>query len=79
MDFSVLIFSFSSKSFHRGFSRKSELDQAPGIGAKRKRQLIKKLGSLSGIRNASVAEIAEVEGMSYASAAKLKEFLGGGA
>ena len=58
---------------------KSELDQAPGIGAKRKRQLIKKLGSLSGIRNASVAEIAEVEGMSYASAAKLKEFLGGGA
>ena len=58
---------------------KSELDQAPGIGAKRKRQLIKKLGSLSGIRNASVAEIAKVEGMSYASAAKLKEFLGGGA
>ncbi len=70
-------------TYHRNRRSKSglrsELDQAPGIGAKRKRQLIKKLGSLSGIRNASVAEIAEVEGMSYASAAKLKEFLGGGA
>lgn len=57
---------------------KSELDQAPGIGAKRKRELIRKLGSLSGIRNASIEEIATVDGMSQTSAAKLKEFLGGG-
>ncbi len=59
-------------------SIKSELDSAPGIGPVRKRVLLKKLGSLSGVRSATIEQIAEIEGMSLASATKLKEYLGGG-
>jgi excinuclease ABC subunit C len=56
---------------------KSELDDIPGIGAKRKRELIKRFGSVVRLRAATVEEIAAVPGMSVRMAEGLKERLGG--
>jgi excinuclease ABC subunit C len=56
---------------------RSALDDAPGIGPKRKRELIRRFGSLAGIREASLADVAEVPGMSEATARKLAEHIGG--
>jgi excinuclease ABC subunit C len=53
----------------------SALDDVPGIGAKRKKELIKRFGSLSGIRKASVDDIAAVPGLNRRIAAELKERL----
>ncbi len=55
----------------------SRLDQAPGVGPKRRRDLIRRFGSVAGVRAASAAEIAQTPGMSLASAERLKAFLGG--
>lgn len=53
----------------------SELDDVPGIGAKRKRELLKRFGSVSGIRAATVEAIASVPGLSRKIAEGLKERL----
>ena len=55
---------------------KSELDDVPGIGAKRKRELIKRFGSVVRLRAATVEEIAAVPGMNMKVAEGLKERLG---
>ncbi|MDE2766032.1 MAG: helix-hairpin-helix domain-containing protein, partial [Chloroflexota bacterium] len=57
---------------------RSALDEAPGIGPKRKRALLRRFGSVAGIRAASLDEIAAVDGMSRASAERLMEKIGGG-
>ena len=57
---------------------RSRLDDAPGVGPKRRRELVRRFGSASGVQTASVEEIASVKGMSRASAESLKAFLGGG-
>ena len=44
----------------------SELDAVPGIGAQRKRQLLKHVGSVDRIRQASVRQLASVPGMTSA-------------
>jgi excinuclease ABC subunit C len=66
-------------TFHKKLRGKravsSVLDDVPGIGAKRKRELIKRFGSVSKIREASVDEIAAVPGLSRRIAEKLKEKL----
>jgi excinuclease ABC subunit C len=54
---------------------RSGLDDVPGIGAKRKKELIKRFGSLSGIRGASVDDIAAVPGLNRKIAEELKERL----
>jgi len=56
---------------------KSELDDIPGIGAKRKRELIKRFGSVVRLRAATVEEIAAVPGINRKLAEGLKERLGG--
>ena len=56
---------------------RSALDDAPGIGPKRKRELIRRFGSLAGIRQASIKDVAKVPGMSEATARKLAEHIGG--
>jgi excinuclease ABC subunit C len=48
----------------------------PGIGPKRKRALMRQFGSVRGIKNAGLEELAAVPGMTRASAEKLKENLG---
>jgi excinuclease ABC subunit C len=66
-------------TFHKKLRGKraisSALDDVPGIGAKRKKELIKRFGSLSGIRDASVDDIAAVPGLSRKIAEELKEKL----
>ncbi len=53
----------------------SLIDSVPGIGPKRKRMLLRRFGSLKGVREASVDELAAVPGMTRALAQKLKEYL----
>ncbi len=54
----------------------SRLDEIPGVGPTRRRALLKHFGSLEGIRNASVDEIAEVKGVPREVAIAIKEHLG---
>ncbi len=65
--------------YHRKIRRKetfaSSLDGIPGIGAKRKRALLKQFGSVQAIREASVKELAAVKGMTQSAARKVKEYL----
>lgn len=64
-------------SFHRNTRAKerlaSPLDEIPGLGPKRKRQLIKRFRSLAGIKEASLGELAEV--LPEKVAAAIKEHL----
>ncbi len=53
----------------------SALDSIPGIGPKRKKVLIREFGSVRGIKEASIDQLAAVEGMTGKLAAKVKEYL----
>ena len=53
----------------------SALDLVPGIGPKRKRALLRKFGSVRGVKEASVEELAAIGGMNRALAAKVHEYL----
>ena len=54
---------------------KSAMDSVPGIGPKRKRMLLRRFGSLAGVREASLEELASVPGMTVRLARKMKEHL----
>ena len=56
-------------------TNKSMLDNIEGIGEVRKRQLLKKFGSIKKITEASTEEIAEIKGISLEQAKKIKESL----
>jgi len=56
-------------------STRSQLDEIPGIGPKRRKALLARFGSLDGIREATVDELAAVEGMTRAAAEQLGEYL----
>ena len=56
-------------------SVQSGLDLVPGIGPKRKRMLIRRFGSLRGVSNASVEEIAAVPGMTLSLARNVKNYV----
>src|SRR5206468_115468 len=62
-------------TYHRNIRAKasisSQLDEIPGIGPRRKKDLLKRFGSVKGIRQASTEDIATVPGLS----AKLAEML----
>ncbi len=66
-------------TYHRGRREKaglrSRLDEIPGIGPRRKAILLKKFGSVPGIREASEEEIAAVPGIGRALAREIKERL----
>jgi len=66
-------------SFHiklrKARGRKSILDEIPGIGPKRKRNLLRRFGSIKRIRTASIEQLSTVEGMTRASAKVLQESL----
>jgi len=53
----------------------SALDSVPGIGAKRKRALLRRFGSLKAIREAPIEELASVSGITPSLAQKIKEYL----
>ena len=64
-------------TYHRNLRSKSSLrspiDSVNGIGPKRKRMLMRKFGSLNGIKQASVDEIAAVPGMTRSLALLVKQ------
>lgn len=66
-------------SYHRQLRKKDQvssiLDQAPQIGASRRRNLLQSFGSLKKIREASIEELAVVPGMNRKVAATLFEYL----
>jgi excinuclease ABC subunit C len=53
----------------------SVLDTVPGIGPKRKRALLRKFGSVRGIKEATVDGLAATDGMTAALAARIKEYI----
>ncbi len=53
----------------------SILEEAPGIGPKRRKALMLAFGSYDGVRNASVESIASVDGMNMKSAISLKNWI----
>ena len=63
-------------TYHRGLrgkrSLKSALDDVPGIGPRRKQALLRRFGSLKGIREAEIDDIAAVPGMTRRTAEALK-------
>jgi len=66
-------------TYHRNIRSRgtisSALDNVPGIGGKRKRALLKAFGSVRGIREADIDEVAAVPGMTRSLAEKVKAFL----
>jgi excinuclease ABC subunit C len=60
---------------HKRAALSSALDSIPGIGTKRKRKLLKKFGSIKGIREATVEELSLTEGITVALAERIKEHL----
>ena len=65
--------------YHRRLRRKgglaSTLEEIPGIGPKRRRSLLKRFASIEAIREATVEELAAVEGMNRPAAERVKEYL----
>jgi excinuclease ABC subunit C len=66
-------------TFHRQrrakSSLKSSLDDVPGVGPKRRKQLIRHFGSLRAVKEATVEEIAAVDGISPSLAEQIKTLL----
>ncbi len=66
--------SYFSK-LHRRKTFRSALDEVPGIGPRRKSALLRQFGTVQGIREASVEELAAATGMTREQAARIKENL----
>ncbi|NPV47800.1 MAG: excinuclease ABC subunit UvrC [Armatimonadetes bacterium] len=66
-------------SYHHGLRSKtvtkSQLDQVPGIGPVRRAALFRAFPSIQAMTDASVEELAAVEGMNFSAARKLQQFL----
>jgi excinuclease ABC subunit C len=71
----------SANLYHRRTRGKkqlrSQLEDVPGVGSKRKRLLLRHFGSLKQIKAATVEELAAVPGMSKRAAEAVKRYLGG--
>ena len=63
------------RKVHRKRAFASYLDGIPGLGAKRKRALVRRFGSVAGIRRATVEELKSVEGMTERVAKRVKDSL----
>ena len=66
-------------TYHRSLRGKrnlaSVLDDIPGVGEKRKKNLLKHFGSFSKIREASVEELAQVDGIHQTVAEEIYNYL----
>jgi excinuclease ABC subunit C len=60
---------------HRRGAFSSSLDGIPGIGARRRRALLKRFGSIRRIKEATTDELAAVEGMTKSVARRVKEYI----
>jgi len=65
-------------SYHRKLRSKitSVLDGIPGVGEKRRRELLKRFGDLDGILSASIEELKKIPGITEGLALKIKEETG---
>lgn len=63
------------QKLRRAMNFRSVLEQIPGVGEKRRKALLRHFGSLRRVREATVEEVAEVEGFSQALAKRVVEFL----
>jgi excinuclease ABC subunit C len=67
-------------TYHRqvrsGRAFQSLLDEIPGIGPKRKKVLLRHYGSVRAISQASLEDLAALEGMTRDAAERIKEFIG---
>jgi len=63
------------RKVHRKQTFVSSLDGIAGVGAKRKRALLRRFGSVEAIRQATLEELESVEGMTGTVARRLKEHL----
>jgi excinuclease ABC subunit C len=67
-------------SYHRRLRHKegisSALDNIPGIGPRRKKALLRKFGSIEAIKECSLEELSQTEGITLALAQRVKEYLG---
>jgi excinuclease ABC subunit C len=64
-----------NRKLRRKGGLRSSLDTVPGIGPKRRKALLVHFGSVDGIRNASVADLSAVPGMTQRAAEQLKAYL----
>ncbi|MCR9104755.1 MAG: excinuclease ABC subunit UvrC [Gammaproteobacteria bacterium] len=55
--------------------QKSTLDDIPGVGAKRRRELLRHFGSASGVKNANVEELRKIQGISATLAQQIYDHL----
>jgi excinuclease ABC subunit C len=66
-------------SYHRSLREKgslhSVLNDIPGIGPKRVRELLKEFGSVAAIKDASLEELAKVKGMNTSVAKAVLDYL----
>ncbi len=69
---------FAQKYHHKLREKRftgSILEEAPGIGPKRRQALLDSFGSFNAVKDATVEELREVEGMTQKSAAALRKWL----
>ena len=57
--------------------RESQLEAIPGVGAKRRRELLRHFGSATGVSNASVDELRKIPGISATMAQTIYDYLHG--
>jgi excinuclease ABC subunit C len=65
------------RKLRRGRTLRSTLDDVPGIGDRRKRELLKHFGSLKKVREASIEELARAPGMTLKAAEAVQRYLAG--
>lgn len=63
------------QKLRRAMNFRSVLEQIPGVGEKRRKALLRHFGSLRRVREATVEEVAQVEGFSRALAERVVDFL----
>ena len=64
-----------SESLRSRKIRESILDDFPGLGEKRKKALLEHFGSIAKVKAATAAQLREVDGIGFETAAALREFL----
>ena len=64
-----------NRSLRNKDTTKSKLDNVKGIGEKKKQELLKKFGSIEGIKKADILEITQVKGITEELAKKIKNKL----
>ncbi len=69
-------FAITGHRARRGKARqRSQLEDIPGVGARRRRELLRHFGSAQGVMNASVEELKKISGISATMAAQIYDYL----